>query len=154
MDLIQETLDAQLFNGRKFIHNIVRKVVIGAMNAPHAKKFLRDGVLLILPGDREDILESVSCNTPPAASQKLAGIILTDNWKPSAQMLEQIRRLSCPVLLTSDGIYKVALKVRDVIVKTRPDDAAKISLIRDLVRSQVDVAKILNAIARTPKSAC
>ena len=154
MDLIQETLDAQLFNGRKFIHNIVRKVVIGAMNAPHAKKFLRDGVLLILPGDREDILESVACNTPPAASQKLAGIILTDNWKPSAQMLEQIRTLSCPVLLTNDGIYKVALKVRDVIVKTRPDDAAKISLIRDLVRSQVDVAKILNAIARTPKSAC
>lgn len=147
MDLIQETLGAQLFNGRKFIHNIVRKVVIGAMSAPHAKNFIRDDVLLILPGDREDILESVACNSPPAVSPKLAGIILTDNWKPSAQMLEQTRTLSCPVLLTSAGIYQVALKVRDVIVKTRPDDAAKISLIRDLVHSQVDVAKILNAIA-------
>ena len=62
-------------------------------------------------------------------------------------MTDPIRSLSCPVLLTSAGIYEVALKVRDIIVKTRPDDAAKISLIRDLVRSQVDVAKILNAIA-------
>lgn len=147
MDLIQETLGAELFNGRKFIHNIVRKVVIGAMSASHAKKFICDGVLLILPGDREDLLESVACNPPLAASQKLAGIILTDNWKPSDQILEQTRTLSCPVLLTSARIYKVALKVRDLIVKTRPDDAAKISLIRDLVRSQVDVAKILNAIA-------
>lgn len=154
MDLIQETLGAELVNGREFIHNIVRKVVMGAMSAPHAKEFIRDGVLLILPGDREDILESLAGNPPPAVSQKLAGIILTDNWKPSAKMLEQIRALSCPVLFTSARIYQVALKVRDVIVKTRPGDAAKISLIRDLVRSQVDVAKILNAIAGTPKSAC
>ena len=154
MDLIQETLDAELVNGREFIHNIVRKVAIGAMSAPHAKNFICDGVLLILPGDREDILESAARNAPPAVSQKLAGIILTDNWRPSDQMLERIRALSCPVLLTGAGIYKVALKVRDVIVKTRPDDAAKISLIRDLVHSQVNVAKILSAIARTPKSAC
>ena len=147
MDLIQETLGAELFSGREFIHNIVRKVLMGAMSAPHAKEFIHDGVLLILPGDREDILESLDCNPPPAVSQKLAGIILTDNWKPSAPMLEQIRALSCPVLFTSARIYQVALKVRDVIVKTRPDDAAKISLIRDLIRSQVDVAKILNAIA-------
>ena len=154
MDLIQETLDADLVNGREFIHNIVRKVAIGAMSAPHAKNLICDGVLLILSGDREDILESAARNALSAVSQKLAGIILTDNWRPSAQMLDRIRALSCPVLLTGDGIYQVALKVRDVIVKTRPDDAAKISLIRDLVRSQVDVAKILSAIARTPKFAC
>lgn len=154
MDLIQETLGAELVNGREFIHNIVRKVAIGAMSAPHAKNLICEGVLLIVPADREDILESVFCNAPAAVSQKLAGIILTNNWKPSHQMVEQIRTLSCPVLLTSAGIYEVALKIRDIIVKTRPDDAAKISLIRDLVRSQVDVAKILSAIARTPKSAC
>lgn len=147
MDLIQEALGAELVNGREFIHSIVDKVVMGAMSASHAKELVRDGVLLIVPADREDILESVSCNASSAVSQKLAGIILTDNWKPSHRMIEQIRTLSCPVLLTSAGIYEVALKVRDIIVKTRPDDAAKISLIRDLVRSQVAIAKILSAIA-------
>ena len=147
MDLIQEALGAELVNGREFIHSIVDKVVMGAMSAPHAKELVGAGVLLIVPGDREDILESVSCSAPSAASPKLAGIILTDNWKPSHRMIEQIRTLSCPVLLTSAGIYEVALNVRDIIVKTRPDDAAKISLIRDLVRSQVAVAKILSAIA-------
>lgn len=147
MDLIQEALGAELVNGREFIHRIVDNVVMGAMSAPRVKEFVRDGVLLIVPGDREDILESVACGASPSVSNNLAGIILTDNWKPSCRMTDQIWALSCPVLLTSAGIYEVALKVRDIIVKTRPDDAAKISLIRDLVRSQVDVAKILNAIA-------
>ncbi len=146
MDLIREALQAELVNSRKFIHSIVDDVVMGAMSASHAKRFFRAGALLIVPGDREDLVESLACDTPSAVSGKLAGMILTDDLKPSDRMIRWIQRLSCPVLLTSKGSYEVASKVRDIIVKTRPGDAAKIALIRDLVCSRVDVAKILKAI--------
>jgi hypothetical protein len=36
--------------------------------------------------------------------------------------------------------------VHDLIVKTRPSDTEKISLIRDLIGEHVDVKKILNAL--------
>jgi hypothetical protein len=40
----------------------------------------------------------------------------------------------------------VASKVHDLTVKTRPTDAEKISLIRDLIAKSVNVKKILNAL--------
>jgi hypothetical protein len=54
--------------------------------------------------------------------------------------------MAFPVLLVKDDSYEVASKVHNLIVKTRPDDAEKISLIRDLIGQHVDVKKILNAL--------
>ncbi|MCS1409397.1 MAG: Phosphate acetyltransferase [Verrucomicrobia subdivision 3 bacterium] len=146
MDLIREELQAEPINGLEYIHSIVDDVVVGAMSVAHARKFFRAGALLIVHGDREDLIESLAVSSSGGASLKLAGMILTDDLKPNDRMIELIRRLPYPVLLTSEGSYDVASKVRDVIVKTRSDDTEKISLIRDLIRSHVDVSKILNAI--------
>ena len=51
-----------------------------------------------------------------------------------------------PVLLAKEDSYEVASKVHDLIVKTRPDDTEKISIIRDLIAQYVDVNKILKAL--------
>ena len=48
--------------------------------------------------------------------------------------------------LAKEDSYEVASKVHDLIVKTRPDDAEKITLIRDLIARHVDVNKILKAL--------
>jgi BioD-like phosphotransacetylase family protein len=51
-----------------------------------------------------------------------------------------------PVLLTSEDSYRVASKVHDINVKTRPSDAEKISIIRDLIAKNVDLDKILKSL--------
>jgi BioD-like phosphotransacetylase family protein len=51
-----------------------------------------------------------------------------------------------PVLLAKDDSYQVASTVHDLTVKTRPTDAEKISLIRDLVAKNVNVKKILDSL--------
>ena len=43
-------------------------------------------------------------------------------------------------------LRQVASKVHDLTVKTRPDDAEKISLIRDIVAQNVNVKKILDSL--------
>ncbi len=146
MDLIREELQADSLNGLKAIHNIVDDVVVGAMSATHASKFFRSGSLLITPGDREDLIRAVATHTVGREPIKLSGIILTDDLKPHARVLELIKGLPYPVLFSSEGSYEVTSKVHDLIVKTRPDDTAKISLIRDLIRSHVNVSKILKSI--------
>ena len=50
------------------------------------------------------------------------------------------------VLLAKAESYRVASKVHDLTVKTRPRDVQKISLIRDLVAQNVDVKKILKKL--------
>jgi len=57
-----------------------------------------------------------------------------------------VQGLPIPVLFTVEDSYRVASKVHDLTVKTRPSDADKISLIRDLVAEKVDLARILDAI--------
>ena len=61
-------------------------------------------------------------------------------------ILKVIRAMPIPVLLTAEDSYQVASKVHDLTVKTRPVDAEKISLIRDLIAKNVNVDKILEAL--------
>ena len=51
-----------------------------------------------------------------------------------------------PVLLAADDSYEVASKVHDLIVKIRPSDAGKISLVRDLIAQNVNLKKILESL--------
>jgi BioD-like phosphotransacetylase family protein len=60
--------------------------------------------------------------------------------------MKLIGAMPIPVLLTQQDSYEVAAKVHDLTVKTRPTDAEKISLIRDLIARNVDIPAILKAI--------
>jgi len=50
------------------------------------------------------------------------------------------------VLLAQADSYQVASKVHNLTVKTRPTDAEKISLIRDIVAQNVNVKKIIQSL--------
>ena len=146
MDSIEEELDAEVLNPTRRTNNLVNDVVIGAMGAQNVTSYFKPGVLLITPGDREDILMAASVATQSGKDGTLAGIVLTDRLRPSAAALKIVRDLPYPVLLTDLDNYKVASIVHDLIVKTRPDDLEKINVIRDLIAEHVDVAKILDCL--------
>jgi len=139
---IREELDAEVLNRPATMHGLIENVVVGAMSATNALKFFKRGVLLITPGDREDIL-AVAASTDP---QVMAGIVLTGGLRPSEGLLGALRAMPIPVLLAEDDSYQVASKVHDLTVKTRPADAEKISLIRKLIAKNVNVKRILETL--------
>jgi BioD-like phosphotransacetylase family protein len=143
---IQEELKARLLNSEQQLHNLVDDVVVGAMGVNNAMRHFQRGVLLITPGDREDIILAAAAASGSECGVQLAGIVLTGALRPSEGVLKVIRDLPFPVLLARDDSYAVASKVHDLTVKTRPDDTAKISLIRDLIAKYVDVNKIVKAV--------
>jgi len=138
---IREELSAESLNHSRRMTNLVESVVVGAMSASNAVPFFQPGVLIITPGDREDILLAAA-----QAQKPLAGIVLARNFRPCESVLKVIREMPFPVLLAEHDSYEVASRVHNLIVKTRPDDAEKISLIRDLIAKHVDVKKILKSI--------
>jgi len=142
VESIREALDAEVLNEPTTMHGLIDDVVVGAMSAPNAVRFFKRGVLLITPGDREDILAAVASNE----IQKMAGIVLTGGLKPGNGLLHSLREMQIPVLLAKDDSYQVASKVHDLTVKTRPSDAGKISLIRDIIAKNVNVKKILESL--------
>ena len=146
VDLIREELNAGMLNQSGGLQNLVEDVVVGAMGAQNAVNFFKPGVLLITPGDREDIILAALTSLEGQKGKLMAGIVLTDNFRPSASILKAIRSLPVPVLSAEEDSYRVASKVHDLTVKTRPGDAQKITLIRDLIAKNVDVQKILNSL--------
>jgi BioD-like phosphotransacetylase family protein len=146
MDLIREELHAELLNTPATLNTMVDDVIIGAMGAHNAMQFFKRGVLLITPGDREDILLAAGAATMPQSEDKMAGIVLTGGLRPNEAILKALQTLPIPVLLAKADSYQVASRVHNLTVKTRPNDAEKISLIRNLVAQNVNVKKIINAL--------
>ena len=146
VESIREELKAELLNGEMCLHNLVEEVVVGAMGVNNAMRHIRPGVLLITPGDREDIILATATAVGLDGGPSLAGVVLTGDLRPSERVLGIIRKLPFPVLLAGEDSYQVASKVHDLIVKTHPDDTEKIALIRDLIGEHVEVGRILKAL--------
>jgi BioD-like phosphotransacetylase family protein len=144
--LIREELKANMLNVSGDLQNLVEDVAVGAMGAHNALNLFKPGVLLITPGDREDIILAARTSLEGQKGAMMAGIVLTGNLKPSASVLKVIRSMPIPVLLVAEDSYHVASRVHDLTVKTRPGDAQKITLIRDLIAKHVDVQRILDKL--------
>ena len=64
----------------------VRRVVIGAMSARRAAEYFRvNGTLVIVPGDREDLLEAF---IEGGGAKSLAGIILSNGLLPNDALMK------------------------------------------------------------------
>ena len=146
LDSIRADLNAQSLNDSPRMQNLVDAVVVGAMSAESARSHFQPGALLITPGDREDLLLALAESLATGNALKMAGVVLTGGLQPSATAINAIRRMPFPVLLAAEDSYEVASRVHDVIVKTRPADTEKITLIFDLIAKNVGVKKILEGI--------
>jgi hypothetical protein len=146
VDLIREELNAELLNRPPSLDALVEDVVMGAMSVHNAMQFFKRGTLLITPGDREDILLAVGATTPPNGDDQMAGVVLTGGMRPGEGVVRALQTLPVPVLLAKADSYQVAYKVHNLTVKTRPTDARKIALIRDIVAQHVNVKRIIEAL--------
>src|SRR6184192_611731 len=82
MELIREELNAEVLNQSDELNNSVQEVLIGAMGVQNALHLFKNGVLIITPGDREDIIAAVASTLSGEDDSGLAGMILTRNLKP------------------------------------------------------------------------
>ncbi len=145
LDLIREELKAEVLAGASRIHNIVQRVVIGSMSPANVGKLLQPDTLLICSADREDTL-AAAAETSIRDEGRLAGIILSDDIRPTAAARKLVERFNCPVLFAPADSYTVASTVHDLTVKTRPDDIQKIGLIQDIIARHVNLDRILKAL--------
>src|SRR5207248_1993878 len=94
MELIREEFHAEVLNHTDQFHNAVEEVLIGAMGVQNALHLFKKGVLIITPGDREDIILAVATTLSGEADGGLAGMILTRNLRPSKEAQKVISKLA------------------------------------------------------------
>lgn len=145
---ILEETDFRLLSGEEGLNNLVKKIVVGAMEPHNALNYLVDGALLITPGDREDmILASLSCYCVKALSEiHISGIILSGNIIPHKTIMDMVEQTRIPVLLAKSDTYSVASCIHDLMVKIRPQDKKKIEVVKKIIKENVDIDSILERL--------
>jgi len=65
----------------------INRIIIGAMAAKGIIDFFQPGVLVITPGDRDDVILSAMASTGLAGKPSLSGLILTRNVLPHPKLM-------------------------------------------------------------------
>jgi hypothetical protein len=121
-------------------------MLIGAMNVKDATQFIQNNSLMIIPGDRDDMIEVV-CRIHAGKVKKgcsISGIILSGGLMPKRKSMELLQRSAISTLITKEDTYKIAARVNSMIVKLKPQDAQKIKIIVDMVEKHIDIEKVLS----------
>jgi phosphate acetyltransferase len=180
LEMIVEGVRGELLHPGPDLERVIDGVAIGAMEPVHMLERVGPGTLVIVPGDREDIILTlttahlVGSPRPPRPRRARSGgdgagseptldlplghdgaaigLVLTGGYRPRPAVLAAIRRANLFATLVPADTYSVASEVHDLLVKTHPADREKIELIKDLVASNLDVDRIL-AVATEPATA-
>ncbi len=138
---ILEETDYRLVSGESFINRRIDNVLVGAVTAHDMVSMVRDGSLIVAPGDRDDIILAV-LNSENIGIH-IAGLILTQDIMPHFRILSLLKRANFPTLISKEDTFTVANQIRDINVKIRPQDKDKIEVIKDIVGDFIDIDFII-----------
>jgi hypothetical protein len=145
---------------------VIDNIAIGAMEPHHMLERVGPGTLVIVPGDREDVILTLTAahlagraradevdalvdQTPGAVhsgpEQRALGMVLTGGYEPRSEVIDAIRRAGVFAAFAPDDTYAVASEIHDLLVKTHPSDGGKIQLIKDLVWEHLMLDPVLAA---------
>jgi BioD-like phosphotransacetylase family protein len=163
LEMILEGTQGETLHPGPDLERVIDGVAIGAMEPGHMLERVGPGTLVIVPGDREDVILTLTTahlmGTPRTATTKeltsptldlddghagaAIGLVLTGGYRPRKAVIEAIRRADLFATLVPKDTYTVASEVHDLLVKTHAADLEKIELIKELVANNLDIDRIL-----------
>ena len=173
LEMILEGVKGETLHAGPDLERVIDGVAIGAMEPGHMLERVGPKTLVIVPGDREDVILTLTTahlmGTPRAATVDeltqpslqlddghagaAIGLVLTGGYRPRKAVIESIRRADLFATLVPHDTYTVASEVHDLLVKTHAADVEKIELIKELVATNLDIERILGVATEYRPSA-
>ena len=164
LEMILEGVQGEPIHAGPDLDRVIDGVAIGAMEPGHMLERVGPKTLVIVPGDREDVILTLTTahlmGSPRTATTDelmsptfelddghagaAIGLVLTGGYRPRKAVIEAIRRADLFATLVPNDTYTVASEVHDLLVKTHAADLEKIELIKDLVANNLDIDRILS----------
>jgi BioD-like phosphotransacetylase family protein len=127
------------------LDQVIGGVAIGAMEPAHMLQRIGPRSLVIVPGDRSDVIGAIvgQRRDHPEDPDGALGLVLTGGYRPSQDVLDAIRRVDLFATLVPEDTYIVASEIHDLLVKTHPADAGKIAEIKALLWEYLFIDRVL-----------
>lgn len=131
---IGELLGAQVLHAGEADQRRVRKIVLCARAVPNTVPLLQPGVLVVTPGDRDDIILAASLASLNGV--KLAGLLLCSDFAPDPRILELCKAAldgGLPVMTVTTGSYDTATSLFALNKETPADDVERATRVTDYI---------------------
>jgi len=150
--IIEEGLQGETLWPGRDREAIIGSVAVAAMQPEHVLARVGESALIVVPGDREDVITALASLWLDGVDHpnRPIGFVLSGGYRPGAAVLELLRRADLFAVLAQGDTYSVASKVHDLLVKTHPEDARKIAEIKALVAGSLDIERILGTAREVP----
>ncbi len=153
---IATKIGAKVLFGSEYLNNLVSETKVAAMTIGNVLGRLSDGMLLITPGDRDDMILAAMVSRVSGTYPNISGVVLTGGLEPADSIKKLIGGLtgfSIPILQLPMDTFESAIKISQMEVSLYADDSQKIEALYRATRKYVKRAKLDNYLnlVRTPK---
>lgn len=134
------------------LDQVIGGVSIGAMEPQHMLQRIGPRSLVIVPGDREDVIAAIvhARRIGLEAGGDVLGLVLTGGYRPRRTVIDAIRYADIFATIVDEDTYQVASEVHDLLVKTHIADAGKIEEIKALVWEYLFIDRISEVATEAP----
>ncbi|MDD3323876.1 MAG: phosphate acetyltransferase [Sulfurospirillaceae bacterium] len=139
----------------KDLRRIVRQSKIAAMKLENFLDYIEEGDLIIVPGDRSDIIVGSLATVFSRNYPNISGILLTGGMLPHKsikKLFNGFNEFSIPILSTEADTYTTALNVNKVPATISPQSIRKIALAMGVFSSNVNTKEIEERISMQSSS--
>lgn len=146
---VAEAIDGELlFGDPSMLDREAEQMLLCAMTVDHVLDHLRDGQLVIVAGDRSDVLLTLAAAHAAPGFPSLSGIVLNGGFKPPETTQRLVRHLDrqLPVLVTDLDSYATATKVANTRGRLSTGTQRKIDAALRMFDEHIDANQFLTAI--------
>ena len=142
-EIMEQTGATLISDDEKMLDRSVALSIVGAMTLEHYLHYLKDGALIIVPGDRSDILVGTYWANLSRKNPSIAGMLLTGGLVPSETIMQLLSGVvdfpALPVIGLAEDTQTAALMVQAVKPEITLKSERKISLAEGLFSDHVDL---------------
>ena len=146
LDQVSKTLNAHMLLGEEYqLQHLVHGNKIAAMGVENYISRINTGDIVIVPGDRVDIILVTILSFYAKHHPNIIGILLSGDitpQQPIMDLLNDFSKIVIPIFTVSTNSYETAIALDKISAKITAESTRKISLAKGVFNSHINKEKI------------
>ena len=149
IDDVKRWLGAEVLYGKPSMLNLVSNYLVAAMQISNFLDYIKEGSLIITPGDRSDIIIASLASRISSAYPNISGILITGGIEVSTSVQRLIQGwtgIPVPVLFVDSHTYDTVQSVNELYGRIEPTDTKRIATALGWFAKYVNVAELTKKV--------
>ena len=145
IDDVKRWLGAEVLYGKPSMLNLVNNYLVAAMQISNFLDYIKEGSLIITPGDRSDIIIASLASRISSAYPNISGILITGGIEVSTSVQRLIQGwtgIPVPVLFVDSHTYDTVQSVNELYGRIEPTDTKRIATALGWFAKYVNVTEL------------